>query len=67
MSNYTKENDSEKAKELARRWDECSEKARLFAVRMAGRYMGVLPHVLAECYDAGRLEENPYSRGHHNG
>lgn len=53
MANYTTSNDGEQAQVLAARWDACSNEAQEWAIANMGRYSPILPHVLAECFDAG--------------
>jgi hypothetical protein len=57
MSSYITEDDGQEAVLLARRWENCSKRAKMFATRNAGRYAPILPHVLAEIFDAGYTAE----------
>lgn len=57
MSEWITELDPCPAQDLADRWHACSPEARQFAATYGGRFAPLLPHVVAEMYDQGQLDE----------
>lgn len=62
MSNCFYQPNEEKAYILEQRWLACSERARHFAAHYAGRFQPLLPHVIAEQYDMGLIDERHVPR-----
>lgn len=48
---YITSSDSPEAQDFEARWNNVSGLAREFAAANSGRFIGVLPHVIAEFYD----------------
>lgn len=57
MSEYITDMDVEFARNLSARWLRCSERAREFAAYYGGRFAPLLPHVVAEQFDKGLIDE----------
>lgn len=55
MSQWATELDPPKAQSFADRWQACSEQARDFAASYGGHWAPMLPHVVAELFDAKKL------------